>query len=289
MAPKILLVGNCQVRPIACLLERLNIIEEAQTIIVHLAKNSEYKEHENLLDRADVIVSQKIQDNYPCQTVRSSTIQEKYSHKTIFIPNLFYKGYTPDLRYLRLKQQGTLNGPLGDYHSSIILNCWKDGKSIEDTIRMYRSAKIWNERYRDAAQNSLSEYRRREEQLDIKLTKFIEKNLANQQLFFTFNHPSKALISKLVEKIASQLTLKSTGNSLAQLTEPLDRFQVPIHPFIQRQLELKFDGPTKFIGVGIKKNNSTERKSYRLKRLVILFFEHYNQNRQKIMEQGVWK
>ena len=44
MAPKILLVGNCQVRPIACLLERLNIIEEAQTIIVHLAKDSEYKE-----------------------------------------------------------------------------------------------------------------------------------------------------------------------------------------------------------------------------------------------------
>ena len=91
MAPKILLVGNCQVRPIEFLLRHLNNAEETNTIIVHLAKDSEREEYEHLLNSADIIVSQKIQDNYPCQTVRSWKIREEHRTKIIFIPSLFSK------------------------------------------------------------------------------------------------------------------------------------------------------------------------------------------------------
>ena len=45
MAPNILLVGNCQVRPIESLLKHLNNVEETHKIIVHLAKDSERETH----------------------------------------------------------------------------------------------------------------------------------------------------------------------------------------------------------------------------------------------------
>ena len=174
---------------------------------------------------------------------------------------------------------------MGDYHSSIILNSWKDGISIEDTIQIYRSSKTWKKHYWDVANDSLAEYKRRESSLDIKLTKFIENNLSKKQLFFTFNHPSKLLIIKLVEKIATCLELKRTGNSITQFAEPLNLVQVPIHPFTQKQLELKFDGPTKFHGVSKCTN---EKQTYRLKKLVTLFFQKYENNKNAILERGIW-
>lgn len=285
MVPKILFVGNCQVRPIESLLKHLSEVKKTQNIIVHLANNSERVQHEKLLNSADVIISQQIHDNYRCETVRSSIIKERHQKKIIFIPNLFYKGYTPDLCYLRLRGEGTLNGPLGDYHSSIILNSWKDGISIEDTIQIYRSSKTWKNHYWDVANDSLAEYKQRESSLDIKLTKFIENNLSKKQLFFTFNHPSKLLIIKLVEKIATYLELKRTGNSITQFAEPLNLVQVPIHRFTQKQLELKFDGPTKFHGVSKCTN---EKQTYRLKKLVTLFFQKYENNKNAILERGIW-
>ena len=288
MAPNILLVGNCQVRPIESLLKHLNNVEETHKIIVHLAKDSERETHNDLFKSADIIISQQIQDRYPCQAVRSSILKANHPDKIIFIPNLFYKGYTPDLRYLRLQGQGTLDGPLGDYHSSILLKCWKEGRTIEDTVQTYRSSKTWKERYHSAANDSLVEYKRRESTLDIKMANFIENNIANRQLFFTFNHPSKLLITELVKNIAKQLALKPTGQTSTDCAEPLDRFQVPIHPYTQKQLELTFEGPKRFLGVGISKDSGNERKTYRLKRLVTSFFRHYERNRQTMLERGVW-
>ena len=154
MAANILLVGNCQVRPIESLLKHLNSVEETHKIIVHLAKDSERETHNDLFKSADIIISQQIQDSYPCQAVRSSILKANHPDKIIFIPNLFYKGYTPDLRYLRLQGQGTLDGPLGDYHSSILLKCWKEGRTIEDTVQTYRSSKTWKERYHSPANDS---------------------------------------------------------------------------------------------------------------------------------------
>ena len=73
------------------------------------------------------------------------------------------------------------------------------------------------------------------------MANFIENNLSKSQLFFTFNHPSKLLITELVKNIAKQLELKPTGQTSADCAEPLDRFQVPFHPYTQKQLELSFN------------------------------------------------
>ena len=98
------------------------------------------------------------------------------------------------MRYIRLKGKPTLAGPLGDYHSSIIIHSWKEGLSQEQAQANYQSETIWEELYLDAASQSLQELRSREQILDIKISDYIEKEQSNQQLFFTFNHPSKHLL-----------------------------------------------------------------------------------------------
>lgn len=131
---KIAVVANCQARPIAFLFENaLDGVEVVTVAIVHLLKDEQACEYESYFKNADFIVTQKIADNYPCQFIRTSELRKQYSQKIIEIPNLFYSGYNPELRYYRIPGKGTLNGPLGDYHNELLFEAWSQGRSVADT------------------------------------------------------------------------------------------------------------------------------------------------------------
>lgn len=120
---KLAVIANCQARPIAFLLENaFDNVKVVTTAIVHLLKDEQAEEYEQHFASADFIITQKIADNYPCQFIQTATLRKKYSHKIIEIPNLFYRGYNPELKYYRIPGQGTLTGPMGDYHNELILN-----------------------------------------------------------------------------------------------------------------------------------------------------------------------
>ena len=284
------IVSNCQGRPLGSILTTLYEIECQDIIIVHLAKDSDAERFDACLNSADVVISQHIQDQYPCSFVRTSSLQQRLGDRLITIPNIFYRGYTPDLRYLRLRARGTLNGPLGDYHSSILLNAWKEGEDQDIALERYNNVDLWREQYSTIAEQSLAELQRRELELDIQISDCIATMQSQQQLFYSFNHPSKAMIKILADRIAEHLDLtpKPEGNaSVEAMREPLDRIQIPLHPFTRQHLGLNFPGPDRFQGEAMKPGKR-QPVHFQLPKLTKRFFKHYNNRRDEILEYGVW-
>ena len=231
MKIKISIIGNCQARPIASLLEARSANVEINTVaIVHLLKSEEVNDYMPYFREADFIITQNIADNYPCDFVRTSSLSKEFGDKLIKIHNLFYKGYTPELMYLRLKEQGPLKGPLGDYHHQIIFESWKNGLSVGQAIANVESFELWESMFADVHQKSISELRVREMSLDIKLVDDIESSLKDERLFFTFNHTSLKLILMLIHKLTAHMSLQQNNTfQYDQVKEPLNQFNVPFN------------------------------------------------------------
>jgi len=144
---KVVVVGNCQARPLAKLLESLNPrITVTTTAIVHLLKNEQWDEYRQAFEEADLIVSQLVFDTYPCEFVRTNYLKECYGEKVVSIVNLYFTGYTPDWFYIRIPGKGTLRGPMGDYHNRTIMKSWREGVSVHVAASRLRDPE-YNQRY----------------------------------------------------------------------------------------------------------------------------------------------
>lgn len=274
---KIVVVGNCQARPISNLLEKsCNNLHIIQTVVAHLVSKNESKNILQYFHETDFIVSQYISDDYKVDSLTTNFLRSSFSNKLILIPNLYFKGYTPDLTYLRLKS-GTLSGPLGDYHSLIIYESWKSGKSIAEACASYLADEIWEEKYKYTASESLLELRKREKELHIEITDVIASYLRDKRLFYTFNHPSLFLLKKLVEKILILINCNDKNNlNIERIKEPLDQFVVPVNKFSVSQLKINN------IALNHQYFQATiemQRIRYELEEIVTAFFTHYDSKR----------
>lgn len=84
------------------------------------------------------------------------------------------------------------------------------------------------------------------DQAHIAITQHIHDLLSKQstnRLFHTFNHPGKTLLTRLAKRIGKALGLTPKSNfkrELQGISDTLNRIQIPIHPFTQHNLGLKF-------------------------------------------------
>ncbi|SDX63562.1 WcbI family polysaccharide biosynthesis putative acetyltransferase [Marinobacter mobilis] len=209
---KVVVVGNCQARPLAKIIESLNRSVEVTAIaIVHLLKSEQFDEYRSHFEAADLIVSQLVMDSYPCEFVRTSFLNSLYGEKVLSIVNLYFTGYTPDWFYIRIPERGPLRGPMGDYHNRTVLGAWQEGISVEEAARRLEDPEF-NRRYLPEIQASFNQLRERESKVDVKVSDLIEKNFKKSRMFFTFNHPNMFLIRKYAERILKQAKIgrKST-------------------------------------------------------------------------------
>jgi len=284
---KIAVVANCQARPIAFLLE--NALDNVQVItiaIVHLLKNEQAKEYEKHFEDADFVITQKIADSYPCEFIHTTKLRKVYGHKIIEIPNLFYRGYNPELRYYRIPEKGTLTGPLGDYHNELIFNCWAQGGTVTSALKALNDEDIWADKYSFVAEQSLLELSNREKELDIEVSDILQEKVDKKRLFYTFNHPCLEMLLEVVKRISVLLSrkLKLTFNT-SNLAEPLNQFYVPISPHAARIIGFNLDNDTVVNCRGLKKNvhgQYSVRGFYSIPELIEEFFKNYDDNRKLI-------
>jgi len=252
----IVIVGNCQARPIASILPLLNNnINITATAIVHLLTDKYEEQYIPFFDEADFIVTQQIADNYPCEFVRTNLLKSKYSNKIITIINLYYSGYNPDLMYIRDTSQGTLKSPLGEYHNKTIYEAWKAGKSVKDALSLYNDYDYNKNKYTNIARNSLLELKNREKNSDISITDFIEEEQKHQRLFFVFNHPSLSLLIEMVRKILTIMEIRISDIHASIINEPLDKIIAPINIYAKSNLKINFKDVSSFKGVDCFVNN----------------------------------
>lgn len=279
---KVVVVGNCQARPIATLLEAMSDeIEVTKIAIVHLLNSDQEEEYKPFFEEADHIIAQLVTPNYPCEFVRTESLKEKYGDKVTTIVNLFFRGYSPDWRYVRIPGKGTLKGPMGDYHNQTILESWLKGLKVEDTIELLKNVEYNTQQYGSVVKESLKELGIREINVDVKICDYIRSEMFNQRLFFTFNHPTKALLTECSMRLLKAIKLKVTSTNRMQ-KEPLNQLIPVLNCGVGFDFPLgcKHKGLTfELIGEQIKLGKSKEYDDFEL---VSSFYQVYSKNTEVI-------
>lgn len=216
---RILVLGNCQARPLSTLLTACGIdLEEIEPIILHLAHNEDRAAHEAALEGADLILAQATDPTFAVAHLTSAEIRAHYPFKTIVWPNIFYAGQQPWLRYVTHPELGRIQGPLDAYHDLRLLSGWY--------LKRHGTAPIPQVDPADVARRSLVTLKNREVVCDVIVSDIIVANERNRRLFFTFNHPTQWLLAQVALRIATLRGLPFDA-ALAAEREPLSAVIVP--------------------------------------------------------------
>jgi len=219
---KVLVLGNCQARPLGMLLERFAGFELLDPVILHLAKEADQAAHEAAIAEADLILAQRTDDAFAVAHLRSSHLRQTQGARTIIWPNLFFSGQQPYLRYVTHRTLGRLPSPLADYHDLRLLRDWfaaRKGIAYRDKI----TAPDYVETF---AARSLTSLRDREAECDIGVADLVAERHASQPMFFSFNHPRLWLLARLGERILAHID-HPTEIDTDGMKEPLGRIQPP--------------------------------------------------------------
>ncbi len=220
---KAVVIGNCQARPMATLLQRQAGIDVLGTYVIHLAKADDRAAHEAALAETDVIFAQLTLGSHWVETLRSDYLQQTYPEKTVVWPNIYFRGQQPYLHYLRGDGPGLLQGPMSDYHHLWFLRDWfkeRHGIAFADHIT--------EPGYADAVTAaSLGELARREMTCDARVQDLIAETYTEQRLLFTFNHPSMWLLARLCERLLAHLGVAQRQIDETAMQQQLARIQPP--------------------------------------------------------------
>lgn len=215
--PTIIVIGNCQARPIAGKINQFLFPDaDVSTIVVHLAKETDFQAHNKLLASADIILTQPVSPNFPVKHLRHKFLQETYAAQIIIWPNSFSHGQCPSLFYVTLPNEERLMGPLAEYHLLPVLKLWEKGVTVEETVKLIKNGTLKSKD--KTAHSSLEELKLRDRSCDIKISRVISENWRERPLFFTFNHPREVVLNFVISELA-----KFTGTKINDVwLEPSD-------------------------------------------------------------------
>jgi GSCFA family/Polysaccharide biosynthesis enzyme WcbI len=132
---KIALVGNCQARGIANLIEAMSMSVATKSYETLPAFLSGLKD--GTLDiqpfiQADIVLAHPRNDWIQILETRIP----HFTSKVKYIPPISFSAYQPDCVYVENKKQHFAS-PIGAYHSSLAFYGWKNGLSIEQTLQLF--------------------------------------------------------------------------------------------------------------------------------------------------------
>ncbi len=219
---KILVTGNCQARPLGSLLSKSTSHEVLEPIILHLSNAAEQDAHMERIAQADFILAQATAPVFQPAHLRSDVLQEQFAGRVVVWPNVFFVGQHPYLRYLTHAQAGRVLGPMEATHDIRVVNAWfrsRQGLSFNESM----TEPGYEQRVYDT---SLRDLRGRESKCDVAISDLIEAHFEDRQLFFTFNHPSLFLLTRLAERVLDRVG-KAQTIDVGDMKEPLGQFRPP--------------------------------------------------------------
>lgn len=291
----IVVLGNCQARPLAELLKatcpKINLLGVG---VVHLLRADQEKSYIETFQKADFIIAQQVADNYPCHFVRTGFLKGLFPGKVITWVNLYYSGYNPELYYIRLLNRKPLLGPMGEYHIKTIFNAWAQGEAEAECLRQCNDYGFNKDMYQGEAEKSLSELRTRESAAEIKIACFIQERLKVNRLFFTMNHPASMLIQETARQILSYMSYVSNVSNVGPRREPLNAFIPPVNCYARDTHGEDSDNSKSFKGVDMSCDESISAAAskrvvriYTAAELIQEYFRLYRNNRAILKESGL--
>jgi hypothetical protein len=279
---KCFIYGNCQTKPIRDFLNMnsdfLSTYESSYLECFLLSEN-DVPNLEKLASEADLFIYQPVSEDYKAigrlSTHHLKTLLKR-GCQVIAIPVAYFTGYNPEAIYLGSEFEGPFIT-----HDRNILMLYSQGKSVQETANLIQSLDFYQSIYvENNVEATLNQLKRREPDLDVKLTEFIRSNYKKARLFHTMNHPSSIVIAYVANSILNLLGIKSERDALANFYrfEVLDYLYFPIYPSVAHHLKLSFPCQPQYYFNGV----------FSIKDAIEKFFIFYDQNPEAV-ERGFSK
>jgi hypothetical protein len=233
--------GNCQAQPIAQLLLQNEKFSEQFEYIpfpkpVFMLTESDFDAVAELVSSVDLFVQQSVGEAFgKMYSTENLNTLTKPTCQNISFPSIYFTGYSPEISYLRIVG-GNIN-EFSDYHDVNLLNLFlsEPGRDIEQCIELYRNNDYYSQQQvLKNATLSLAKLREKEANSLTKSVGFIEEHWQKERLFFSMNHPSRALLKHVVGQIHRLLGIpvQSDAGNFQYLGESI----LPIYGAISRHL-----------------------------------------------------
>ena len=206
---------------------------------VHLLSYKDIEKIYQKISDADLFIYQKVSHLYSAFATERLLEALKPRAISYNFPVCYFRGYTPELVYLK-KEGRTVRTPnISDYHNINFMRIYCAGGTEKQAlyelhdIENYAASFIYR-----CVEASINELRRRECKLDTSISDFIMNNWQKQLLFYTINHPNIAVIVHIANQI-----LKILGENLLakkeveDISNPLSTTLVPMYKSIRCRIK----------------------------------------------------
>ena len=208
MRKKFYVYGNCQARPLARALNESKAWRKeynlaADIIPVHKMDRSNISNFHRIIKTVDVFIYQNVSNTYD-ETLSTEYLLKllKPSCESISFPSAFFKGYNPEIVYIKNKQGQKIPSPTGGYDFLLLHEYLTQNKKVSTFHMNYGKLNYLSTSFLDEYLGiTINELNQREEKLNIRVVRFIEDNWSSSQLFHTVNHPANKLLFYLANEI----------------------------------------------------------------------------------------
>jgi len=184
----------------------------------------------------DLFVGQDVSSEYLEPGTRALVGQMPSGGTALLFQVAWFDAYNPDMTYLASRP----GGPFGDYHSRILVECFKAGFSECQTLETFEGE--WHpETIKINVAENLIRLREREAALDIGIADEVERSFQDHLLFYTVNHPTPFMQFYMVDRVLKSLGLRLLDKETkAKHASLFSTIQWPINKSVGRALGLKF-------------------------------------------------
>lgn len=230
--------GNCQANPIGSILQSDASFKQ-EFEFVPFSKPAFALRAEDIattmehISKLDVLITQNVSEKFGVFSSRNLIAHLKPGARVIRIPNAYFSGYTPEVTYFRAAEPHVTK--FCDYHDANLLKFYFDSPdtALERVLDAYHADNFYSNDFVLAnAQASITELQKRELDCDVYVSDFIERKWQQDVLFYSMNHPNRALLNHICEQIAEILeygTVQLKGNF-----EHLGNTRLPIYNSISQ-------------------------------------------------------
>ena len=236
---KILLLGNCQVRPLARLMQAM--LGDAEATAIELLPETLRR-----LDERDKGLSQLIHKSelifVHLHGEAMRMLEKKYPKdfgKVRRVPRISYSGFHPDIDYVEDSKLKHIVGPMGAYQSSIAFLGWKNSLSIEETLQLFREDVYESLGYFEYGRASMELLLAEREFTDIRLENMVDRWSERGCWMHSMNHPKLFALADLARTLLERENIETIPGVEEFVDDEMSLEAVwPMYPEIARRFGL---------------------------------------------------
>jgi ABC-type polysaccharide/polyol phosphate transport system ATPase subunit len=236
-----LVLGNCQTRPLATSLQALCsdiafMGVEVTTLLIQGFMRRDRNLHPRL-DQYDRILAhpdaaRMIADNFP-----------DLSERVIRIPMVTFPAYHPDLIYIRATRDGKsqhIIGPLGHYNSAIALWGYQRRLSVDETVTLFNERTYDRLGYFHFWQSSRHSLIGDGNDAGMPLEDCLNRWSHNGVFMHSINHPKISVFADIAEMVLKRLDLPATRQAGNYLADEFAKGPIwPVYPEVAVRLGIE--------------------------------------------------